>query len=443
MTINFVEDEDRKRHGIIGLAIGFGGLSVLLLLGAVLFWLPIWDIEPVDDADMFTEWTQIPEEENAVQLFEDWPEYQRVPQSSILEWREEPEVYADQISKFLDETGPFMDRLHAILALGAVQPPQVESYGSVLTITPGAMDVNEILHQRFILTEDLEERMALIRLHHQFGLVIGEHSESLIHALITLAIENNFMGAARCFVRDERVTPEHLSEIGGLLANLPDMRRVFADAYRSEYRVFNQAIEEKFAFMDEQDSLNWERHLSMADFMFHPNRSRKVYLEQMRRFILILDEPVYSEEAMISEVIGDMYIRGREIRPNMIGELFLSITLPSLEGPIRRVFMRDAEVRVLQIMVALHQYRQETGDWPMQLEDLVPDFLSTVPPDPFDGEPLRYQRETQVVYSVGPNRTDDGGSRESVHGTGETERLTDMKGLVFRFDTKISPGKTR
>ncbi|HJT33072.1 MAG TPA: hypothetical protein VJ783_13605 [Pirellulales bacterium] len=57
-------------------------------------------------------------------------------------------------------------------------------------------------------------------------------------------------------------------------------------------------------------------------------------------------------------------------------------------------------------------YRRETGRPPGQLQDLVPDYMPTVPLDPFDGGPLRFRADGQrfVVYSIGPDCADDGGA---------------------------------
>jgi hypothetical protein len=48
------------------------------------------------------------------------------------------------------------------------------------------------------------------------------------------------------------------------------------------------------------------------------------------------------------------------------------------------------------------------------LNDLVPRYLPAIPIDPLDpdGDPLRYRLNGDkcVVYSVGPNRVDDGGT---------------------------------
>jgi hypothetical protein len=52
------------------------------------------------------------------------------------------------------------------------------------------------------------------------------------------------------------------------------------------------------------------------------------------------------------------------------------------------------------------------GPYPDTLEQLVPRFISELPTDPFDGQPLRYRREAMdrfTLYSIGVNGVDDGG----------------------------------
>ncbi|MAT71253.1 MAG: hypothetical protein CMJ58_17215 [Planctomycetaceae bacterium] len=73
-----------------------------------------------------------------------------------------------------------------------------------------------------------------------------------------------------------------------------------------------------------------------------------------------------------------------------------------------------AHLRMLITQMALRAYRLEHDELPGTLEELVPDYLPSVPLDPFDGQPLRYRRESQryTLYSVGGNQTDDGGSSE-------------------------------
>jgi len=62
--------------------------------------------------------------------------------------------------------------------------------------------------------------------------------------------------------------------------------------------------------------------------------------------------------------------------------------------------------------IALKRYQLTHGDFPADLTALVPEFVSAIPRDPVDGQPLRYRRNadgTFLLYSVGENGKDDGG----------------------------------
>ena len=62
--------------------------------------------------------------------------------------------------------------------------------------------------------------------------------------------------------------------------------------------------------------------------------------------------------------------------------------------------------------MALRAYEQDKGALPDTLTQLTPDYLTTLPNDPYAlGAALHYQRNGQSfkLYSVGPDGTDDGG----------------------------------
>jgi hypothetical protein len=70
------------------------------------------------------------------------------------------------------------------------------------------------------------------------------------------------------------------------------------------------------------------------------------------------------------------------------------------------------------------------GKLPENLQALVPTYLAAVPDDPFDGKPFRYSPEKKIVYSVGKNLVDDGGSVERLKPSGHY----DPKDLVYALD---------
>ena len=54
--------------------------------------------------------------------------------------------------------------------------------------------------------------------------------------------------------------------------------------------------------------------------------------------------------------------------------------------------LRCARTRLLICEFALYAYHLDQGAWPGQLGDLVPEYLSKVPADPFTGQPITYRR---------------------------------------------------
>jgi hypothetical protein len=72
-----------------------------------------------------------------------------------------------------------------------------------------------------------------------------------------------------------------------------------------------------------------------------------------------------------------------------------------------------AEARCAAVGLACERFRLKSGRWPKGLSELPADLLpGGVPFDPFDAKPLRYRNldDGVVVYSVGPDGTDDGGT---------------------------------
>jgi hypothetical protein len=72
----------------------------------------------------------------------------------------------------------------------------------------------------------------------------------------------------------------------------------------------------------------------------------------------------------------------------------------------------EARRDTARLGLALCAYRARHGRIPGTLDDLVPDFIPVVPRDPFDGKAMKFKRTGHgaVVYSIGPDMTDNGGA---------------------------------
>jgi hypothetical protein len=90
----------------------------------------------------------------------------------------------------------------------------------------------------------------------------------------------------------------------------------------------------------------------------------------------------------------------------------LSASARGLSAVFGKVMRIEAAKQIIVTAIALKRYQLKHGNYPMDLNSLVPEFFPTVPLDPVDGEPLRYRKNTDgtfLLYSVGENGVDDGG----------------------------------
>lgn len=95
-----------------------------------------------------------------------------------------------------------------------------------------------------------------------------------------------------------------------------------------------------------------------------------------------------------------------------VSRVLMAILMPCLT---RIVDAHDAALmrsELLLVATGLALHEAETGQFPARLADLAPKYVKTIPPDRFSGKTLVYKHKAKgcIVYSVGMNLKDDGGS---------------------------------
>jgi hypothetical protein len=106
---------------------------------------------------------------------------------------------------------------------------------------------------------------------------------------------------------------------------------------------------------------------------------------------------------------------GARSGPKRFYYLFLNLLLPALDSVQASYLAAHTQAQQTRIGCALDRFRRARGNFPESLEALVPDYMPDVPKDVCDGNPLRYRRTADGGYdlwSIGPNRKDDGGKSE-------------------------------
>src|ERR1019366_7978744 len=90
---------------------------------------------------------------------------------------------------------------------------------------------------------------------------------------------------------------------------------------------------------------------------------------------------------------GEVLFRALKI-PDF-GEMLGSGWMGSVVGKTIRI---EAARRVVVAAIALKRFQLKHGQWPATLDELAPEFLSSIPIDPYDGKPLRYHPNADGTY---------------------------------------------
>jgi hypothetical protein len=164
--------------------------------------------------------------------------------------------------------------------------------------------------------------------------------------------------------------------------------------------VANPAPADRPEVLDEKVSL----------YMKDPPRQVTKLLEQLANS--------YSDERLLANT--EAFRRARQLKVTTLADYRKKHSLSDKEtgaDKTARVYYgiaihSTAHARMARVSLLLRAWKHDhEGGLPQTLEALVPDYLSALPVDPFDGKPLRYN--TKALWCTGPDLTDDGGSLEN------------------------------
>ncbi|MEM1211650.1 MAG: hypothetical protein AAGI68_05060 [Planctomycetota bacterium] len=103
----------------------------------------------------------------------------------------------------------------------------------------------------------------------------------------------------------------------------------------------------------------------------------------------------------------------RERFSRRIAQAFLDIIVPALLAAGRSQLQYRTQSDLLLTAAALTVYRLDRDRYPESLGDLVPEYLTKLPVDRYDGRPLTYRPgpdgQTYLLYSIGSDGEDDHG----------------------------------
>lgn len=162
----------------------------------------------------------------------------------------------------------------------------------------------------------------------------------------------------------------------------------------------------------------WEKSLGAAVFQLVPSGwfdQNKYAIGQLYRSCLLVAVDPKSRLVRPEIVSQFRSLMERRLSRRNPYNIFASLLLPGMSGVARKNAQIQSYIDQARVACALERYRLANGRYPETLAALAPRFIDPLPHDLIDGQPLRYHLATEhqfVLYSVGWNRTDEGGKIE-------------------------------
>lgn len=431
------------------------GIVIILLLVivvfAVIFTVAGRDVAPPDTSDLVLKRVDLADEENAYTWF--------IAATNHLYWPTNAEPVLDYLDGKPTDDAVVQDvvsrNAKAVeqIALGcrrnACQAPEITGFDTVLPyLMPWrnlgrAMAVQarwERLHSNHGAATDT----CILLL--QFADRIHYDADCVINYLVGIAIMDLGLKQVRDLARDPATPSGDMAKLSNALGELRAFDHGIVRGIKTEFRLADRTINQirdgtvdttllTGQAREEADSvLKSARSLG---YFYQPNKTKTVFAEFYRG--MISNAPLCYAEMDLSGSGEDRVFQGGRAhmitRPNGVGRMLLGLLIPALERILDTKCRMECTLAATRLVVACNGVARQRGSLPESLGELVPGLLAQVPADSFDGEPFRYDAQSGIVYSVGRDLEDGGGSTNAPESTHEDPRAKrwEAKDAVFRL----------
>lgn len=274
-------------------------------------------------------------------------------------------------------------------------------------------------------SEAFDETIKIIK----FGQMIEESQGSLIHYLVGMAIKKIGLNNLRIMIKDTALTSEALKDYAKELDKYKASKEGLKNALKMEYAtttnsllmlkteeviqgvIFSQAI---FDSAKETEIPLGLRIATKFPYFYKPNKTKRIIADSYRELINNVDKN-YGEISEIKRLVpSNLFSLKILLTENIIGRMLHDIVVVALDGIYFRRCEEDFSVIGTQVLFALRDYQIEKRQLPSSLNDLVPEYFSEIPRDSCDGQPVRFSIDKKIIYSIGSDLKDSGGSEDDI-----------------------------
>ena len=411
------------------------------------------DIPPPDTTDLKLERTELLPEQNAYNYFVSatnslyWP----TNTSFITDYLDEKPVGEDVIQEILSRNTNMMGIIGEGLECQRCLTPEITGFDTPLPYISSWMKMGKVMalkarHERLAGEHPEATRTCISLL--RFGNIIQNDAEGIINYLVGISVLQLGLTQAQDLAHDQDIPLEDLKRLSEALATLGPFDRGPIRAIKGEYKMDANTIDRfragtfDWAALGAGETCSSLKGKRYSNYVFQPNKTKLTFANYYRDMIKNAPRPyAHMNRYDVEEVLGLKGSKAKRILcPNAIGGILLGALLPGLTDLLERKCRTECSVVATRLLAACNAYLREEGKLPKDLQALVPKYLSAIPNDPYDGQAFRYSPARGIVYSVGKDLKDSGGSSKVPAGDKEdtpSKRRWKAEDVVFEIRGKI------
>ncbi|MCK5306408.1 MAG: hypothetical protein KAJ66_04675 [Candidatus Omnitrophica bacterium] len=419
-------------------------IVILIVIGGIIHL--TLDMLPIDDSDLALVYESIPDEQNAFYYFEKasqamyFPEDNKDRIGKILE-----EGIKDKdvefVENILDKNKETFKYFEKGLNVDKLQIPEMTE--GLDELIPYLFDwqqialLNQLKSMYFCKIDKQDEAFEAALENVRFGYMINNSKGGLVHFMIGDVIRGIGSGDINQLVSKTKLSEHKAKEYISTLKRYEDARDGLIQTYLCEYNYLmlhgidlmekgidknlKGEIKKKIPLpglekqLDKMETTRFIQPLFIR-YMFHPERTKSKMANHIRDIITGVSEKNYKDIdfTAIDKFMYDLERNAdsstciRVIKRNVIGRILVDLLMPGITHVIGVEYKIEARIRLTEIQIALKAHKDNHGQLPNSLDELVPAYFDRVPTDPYDGQPIRYSKKDKIIYCVGENLEDDG-----------------------------------
>ena len=229
---------------------------------------------------------------------------------------------------------------------------------------------------------------------------------AILHHLVGMAVKGIGLSLMRQWSAETKLDPQKLAEMSHKLHEIGDSRTALTNSLKAEYRFQMQVLADIRAARTQAPG-----GLPLASCRILPihdqNRTHANFANHSRALIAAISQP-YSKANI--PVLQRKHPLTLLLGGNFIGDILYAMTVPATDKIIEMKSFEAVNVEATCTLLALRACQLKQGRLPTKLDELIPEFLPSLPVDDFDGQSLRYNPSNKLLYSVGLDGRDDDGT---------------------------------